>query len=434
VTRAIVIAGLGFGDEGKGTITDFLVSKHKAHTVVRYNGGAQAAHNVVVDDKHHTFSQFGAGTLAGAATYLSRFMLVEPRALLKEAEGLQKIGISNPLDLMYIDEEAIVTLPYHVAANRIREEARSEDRHGSCGMGIGETMSDALQNEAVRIKNLLAPDLYERLNHMRRVKRAQLEKDQLLGTDSIYRRILFDEASTKMLVDIYRDFAKRVRIVDQSFLAGLLLKEMVIFEGAQGALLDEDYGFYPHNTWTNTRFDHARTLLKECSVDTNWGNVNFMGIMRTYATRHGPGPFPTHTVRGDDAFNVFNQWQREMRYGFLDTVLLRYALDLLNGVNTIAVTHLDQSELVPQLRCISYDSEDLVDPTLFERNGTKVIIPPYTTADAQLEWQTKLTAELFRVQPISEPFRATAANIESLLDIPVTVSSFGPDRKSKIMR
>src|SRR5258707_5943403 len=140
----VIVVDLGYGDAGKGTVVDWLCSPGQAggpRTVVRFNGGAQAAHNVVTQDgRHHTFAQFGSGTLSapGTRTYLSRFMLVDPLALVGEAEHLARLGVAAPLALVAIDRDALLTTPYHQAANRAREAARGAARHGSCGMGVGE--------------------------------------------------------------------------------------------------------------------------------------------------------------------------------------------------------------------------------------------------------------------------------------------------------
>ena len=140
--QAILTVDLGFGDAGKGSIIDFLAREHNAHTVVRFNGGAQAGHRVVAKQGEHVFSQFGSGTLAGARTHLSRFMLVEPLAMLAEAEHLMQLGIRDPFGMVTIDEKALITTPFQRAVNRLKELARGNGRHGSCGMGIGETMAD----------------------------------------------------------------------------------------------------------------------------------------------------------------------------------------------------------------------------------------------------------------------------------------------------
>src|ERR1700683_2709429 len=167
--RHRIVCGLGFGDEGKGSVTDYLCSQDSAdpaHAVVRFNGGAQAAHNVVTaDGRQHTFAQFGAATFPpGVRTYLSRFALVDPLALAGEAAHLASVGVTDALDLVTVDVDALLTTPDHQAANRARELARGGGRHGSCGMGIGETASYALVHpaEAPRAGDCLAPPVVAR--------------------------------------------------------------------------------------------------------------------------------------------------------------------------------------------------------------------------------------------------------------------------------
>jgi adenylosuccinate synthase len=145
-STAILIADLGYGDAGKGSIVDYLTRTTGAHTVVRYNGGAQAAHNVITPDgRHHTFAQFGSGTFVrGTRTHLSRFMMVHPLAMLAEERHLRSLGIPDVFHRVSIDREALVTTPFQQSANRLKEIGRGDGRHGSCGMGVGETMSDWL--------------------------------------------------------------------------------------------------------------------------------------------------------------------------------------------------------------------------------------------------------------------------------------------------
>ena len=145
----VIVVDLGYGDAGKGTVVDWLCSRQDGrpvHAVVRFNGGAQAAHNVITrDGRCHAFAQFGAGTFTpGVRTHLSRFVLIDPLALAAEAAHLASLGLADALDLLTVDRDALLTTPYHQAANRAREIARGNDRHGSCGMGIGETARYAL--------------------------------------------------------------------------------------------------------------------------------------------------------------------------------------------------------------------------------------------------------------------------------------------------
>src|SRR5437660_12409394 len=144
--RAIITVGLGFGDEGKGATVDYLVRRYDADLVVRYCGGSQAGHNVQLPDgRRHTFSQFGAGTLAESSrpprTYLGPNMIIDPPALGREAQHLNELGVKDPLRLLTIHPRCLVTTPWLKLLNQLRELARGEARHGSCGQGIGETRS-----------------------------------------------------------------------------------------------------------------------------------------------------------------------------------------------------------------------------------------------------------------------------------------------------
>ena len=156
--KAIITVGLGFGDEGKGATVDYLTRSLKADLVVRYCGGAQAGHNVQLPDgRRHTFSQFGAGTLAGARTYLGPKMIINPATLVPEAEHLQSLGVSSPMKSLTTHPDCLLATTYHVAMNRLREFARGTNRHGSCGLGIGEARSYWLRygQDAVVAEDLL---------------------------------------------------------------------------------------------------------------------------------------------------------------------------------------------------------------------------------------------------------------------------------------
>lgn len=341
--KAICVVGLGFGDEGKGSIVDALTRKHKADLVVRFNGGAQAAHHVVTDDGlEHCFAQFGSGTLAGARTHLSRFMLIDPTALDREAEHLRAIGLPAPYAALTIDPNAPIITPYHRALNRLREVARGANRHGSCGVGIGELASDVAEGYEV----LTAEELFgDPFACSRQVTRAQ---DRLL--DDARRHIVYaptaniDDALALMKVlerPPHGWLAACTHLKDKVKLSDAFEGECVIFEGAQGVLLDEKYGFAPHTTWSNCTFHHAQALLNEMRFT---GEVERIGVTRTYATRHGAGPFPTEDATlpmpvGEH--NMAGPWQGNFRLGRLDVPLLEYAVQSLGGIDQIALTCVD---------------------------------------------------------------------------------------------
>src|SRR5215216_4633818 len=369
--HAFLTVDLGFGDAGKGSIVDFLTRAHGAHTVVRYNGGAQAAHRVVTagpNPREHIFAQFGSGTLAGAATHLSRFMLLDPLAMQAEEQHLQALGVADAFERTTIDERALVITPFQRAANRLKELARGDGRHGSCGMGIGETMIDYLEygQRVLFAGDLRRPDvLRAKLHFLREINLAKIEAllPYLPDSDEAAREQspLRDPDWPDWLIEEYRAFAQQARIVPSAYLHGILRRPgAVIFEGAQGVLLDEWQGFHPYTTWSTTTLENAEYLLDEAGYT---GDLTRIGITRAYATRHGAGPLVTEdaalTRALPDASNGFGAWQRGFRVGWLDMVMLKYALDLTGRLDQLAVTCLDRLAELPDLRICrgySYDT------------------------------------------------------------------------------
>lgn len=348
--KAILVAGLGFGDEGKGSIVDSLTRKYNASLVVRYNGGAQAAHHVVTDDgREHCFSQWGSGTLAGAMTYLSRFMMIDPLNLVNEAAHLEEIGILDPWSMLMVHPDAPILTPYHRALNRLREISRGANRHGSCGLGIGELGADLANGyDVLRAKHLwhtgyqhecifILTKIQERL----RVAANQLDVPDTEQTQAL--KLVMRGSPAEWLVGVSEFPIPPLT----SELCGPD-DETVIFEGAQGVLLDEWHGFHPYTTYSNCTFENAVELLAESNVPID--NVTRIGVTRTYATRHGAGPFPSEVlnVSGQEKHNAHDLWQGGFRVGRLDTPLLHYAIEVLNGIDHIALT------------CADYGQEDVV--------------------------------------------------------------------------
>ncbi len=447
--NAILVADLGYGDAGKGSIVDYLTRTMGAHTVVRYNGGAQAAHNVITPDgRHHTFAQFGSGTfIPGTGTHLSRFMMVHPLAMLAEERHLRSLGISDAFKRFSIDREALVTTPFQQSANRLREMARGTGRHGSCGMGVGETMSDWLSygSQVPLVGDLRdRAILLKKLNFLRDAKIAQLE-DQLknLSNHEFARddlKVLQDPRVVETTADVYKYFSELVSIVEPDYVGKLLKRPgTTIFEGAQGVLLDEWYGFYPYNTWSTLTFRNADTLLLENDFA---GEIFKLGLVRAYATRHGTGPFVTEdeelTARVPDYHNQNNDWQREFRVGYLDSVALRYALAVTGKVDGLAITNLDRLDDISEWRTCDlykYLGQAVNVAEYFELQDSaisKIKVPADPTDLARQEELTKL---LFDMQPTYEDFekdkRTYVEFISQTLNIPVAITSTGPTALEK---
>ena len=447
--QAILIADLGYGDAGKGSIVDYLGRTRGAHTVVRYNGGAQAAHNVVTPDgQHHTFAQFGSGTFVpGVRTHLSRFMMLNPLAMLAEERHLSALGVRDSFPRTSIDRRALVTTPFQQSANRVKEMARGEARHGSCGMGVGETMADWL---AVGDDALFAADLEDRARSIRKLKRMRDRK--LAQLQEVLKGLPPDEAIGRELepfhdpgfiaatADVYAGFASQVDIVGPEYLAGPLERPgAAIFEGAQGVLLDEWYGFYPYNSWSTLTFKNADALLAEAGFS---GEVLKLGLLRGYLTRHGAGPFVTEdgrlTSRLQDLHNRDNPWQRTFRVGYLDFVALRYALNVTGKVDGLVVTNLDRMDSLPEWRtCNRYAGPD-ARPHLqeyFDLRGPwirDIKVPPDPTDLAKQEELTRLLSTMRPVYDVwPKDLDAYLELISETRGAPIAITSRGPTTLDK---
>ena len=400
----VIVVDLGFGDAGKGATVDWLCANGSVSAVVRFNGGAQAAHNVIADDRHHRFAQFGSGSLADTATLLSRHMLVEPIALAAESVELARLGVADPLSLLHIDGDALLTTPLHVAANRAREDARGAARHGSCGRGIGETAAYALQHRAPRVADCRDAGLLTRL-----LDDLTRHYEPLIG-DRI--------GSIGELVALYREFAAAVRITGSDALASFAARGRLVFEGAQGVLLDEWRGLHPHTTWSTVEPRNARAMIADL------GERPFvLGVTRTYLTRHGAGPFPTEDpgLTLPEPHNATGEYQGAFRVGHFDPILLRYAVEACGGVDGLAVTHLDQRAGVRS--AVAYLTED------------GVIDEVHCGPWRDLAYQERLTRQLGSAQPVLEDLPADAADaIAARLGVPVVLTSGGPDRADRVPR
>lgn len=448
--RAAIVVDLGFGDAGKGLVTDYLVRALGARLVVRYHGGAQAGHNVVTTDgRHHTFAQLGAGSFVpGVASYLGRGVVVHPTALRVEAAHLASVGVPDALERLHVSEQALIITPFQQAAGRLRELGRGARRHGSCGVGVGEAVRDALADarEALRAGHLRdARSLRPALLRLQARKREELraELSTLAGWEpaEAERAILEDTGVVDRWLDAVEPLVERAAIVDEAWLgAELAAPGAVVLEGAQGVLLDEWAGFHPHTTWSTCTFEPALALLRE---HTFAGETARIGVLRTYAVRHGAGPLPTEDA-GLDALlpehhNSDGPWQGRVRRGWPDMVLARYALEASGGADALALTHLDALGRVPAWRiCTAYEVPQ-VEPALFyfapDDTETKRCARMRAPRARDLERQAALGIALGMVMPVYEavPWGGRAAggelavsSFEEHLGVPVRLVSAGP--------
>ena len=430
----VIVVGLGFGDEAKGATVDFLCSQGDVAGVVRFNGGAQAAHNVVVDGRHHTFRQFGSGTLSGVPTYLSRFSLIEPIGLAGEVEELATLGVPDPLSLITVDPDALITTPVHVAANRTREDRRGIGRHGSTGLGIGETVwyEMALRRGARAgqlVENLVAPaDARGRALRVRDCLDGRVLRERLTELVRFYAPLLAGSAhghdDVETMADLLGAFAGAVRIAGPDHLARTAGRGRLVFEGAQGVLLDEWRGFHPHTTWSTTTPVNAQRLLAEAGLSRGY----VLGLTRAYTTRHGAGPLPTEDLAlraVDEPFNGTGIYQGGWRAGHLDLVALRYAVEAIGGVDGLAVSHLDviDDQDAPIVRATG---------TYATPRGVTDRLPVGRFGDLahQAALTTLLGAASGRGRVMADS-RDAVITLEHALGASAQVLAFGPDRADR---
>lgn len=302
------VIGLGFGDEGKGLVTNALCEHYpKDNLVVRYCGGQQAGHTVVTANTSHVFANFGSGSFQNIPTYWSKFCTVDPRGILVELGVLETKGIKP---VLYIDAECPVTTPFEIEINKTHSQYRS---HGTCGVGVGLTIQreenhfsilakDFLYPEVLKIKIELLKQHYGVTIDKNKIATWLFEIEHLLGHDHI--QIVY----------------------------GLPKAKHYTFEGSQGLMLDQNIGFFPHVTRSNTGTKNIFNLVK--NIDTLYL------ITRVYQTRHGNGPMTnkhlnTNFIYNPDETNKYHRYQGEFKKTILDADLLKYAMDSDNGIRNI---------------------------------------------------------------------------------------------------
>ncbi|MDQ7814585.1 MAG: adenylosuccinate synthetase [Patescibacteria group bacterium] len=438
MSSAILIAGIANGDEGKGKTVDYLARTKPVHTVVRYNGASNAHHNVVTaDGRQHAFQQFGSASFVpGVRTHLSRFMLVNPTAFLSEGMHLAKYGIHDIFSRVTVERDALVTTPFQIAVNRLREMSRGRDRHGSCGLGVFETVQDKLEqgNAVMYVRDLENPNVLIRklrfVQEMNRDKAAKLIGIPENDDAQLMLDVLNDPSESIRCAEWFSRFIRLVTPVDDAYLTEIMQREGVaVFEGAQGVLLDEVHGFFPHCTRSDVTFRNAERMLEQIGF---MGGITRMGVMRTYATRHGAGPFMTEDAALDQTLrpephNKCDTWQQDFRIGHLDPIAIKYAIEALGGIDEIVLTHLDRLDEHTRV-CSAYTAES-PDETLFATRGNRIVGIEHADAPS-LQRQELITRQLTTTRAQYETWSterdAFIERLEHALQTPVTVCSTGP--------
>ena len=416
-----VLLGLQWGDEGKGKVVDVLTPRYDV--VARFQGGPNAGHTLIFDNKKFVLKSIPSGVFQGNKQNIIGNGMVLDAALFKaEAEALEAAGIDLKSRLL-ISKKAHLILPTHRLMDSALEASKGSNKVGTTGRGIGPTYTDKVARTGVRVGDLLRPDFEERYAaaraaHERTLKSLNFE---------------YDLAPLEKAWCEGIEYMKQFKFVDSEHFVANLLREgkTILCEGAQGTMLDIDFGSYPFVTSSNTICAGACTGLGV--APRNIGKV--YGIMKAYCTRVGSGPFPTELFDKDgealsDRGNEFGAVTgRRRRCGWVDLVALRYAVRL-NGVTDLILMKSDVLDVFKTIKaCVAYKLPDgtQTDEFPFDCEGVE---PIYEELPG---WLTDLTA-LHDEDEFPEEFNNYISFIEEYLETPVSIVSVGPDRNQTIVR
>lgn len=336
-----IIIGANFGDEGKGLATQFFAKNCEDSLVVRFNGGAQAGHTVMHNGERIVFSHFGSGTAVGVPTFLAEEFICNPIVFNREFDNLVQKGITPKV---YVNHKAYLSTPFDMILNQEIERKRGSAKHGSCGIGIQETIRRSEQFGRLQAIDIWKTGLETKLKDIR--DNWLPERMKFLGLETLPDFVYSQELIDKFLIDC-KLFEKRISGFSMNHIVDDY--NTVIFEGAQGLLLDQHTKYFPHATPTDTGLTNVVKFLKgfpPCPTEVVY-------MTRCYLTRHGAGPLETECPKPYpnivDETNQPNEWQDTLRFGILDINLLRETVtkDFLQAfpyfTKSVMITCLDQS-------------------------------------------------------------------------------------------
>lgn len=420
----VVVAGMQWGDEGKGKIVDLLCPAFEG--VVRYQGGHNAGHTVKFRDRHFKLHLIPSGIChEGLDCVLGNGMVIAPDAFLSELEELAEAGI-EPAGRLFVSDRATVILPLHAELDQARERARGEEAIGTTSRGIGPAYETKAARVGLRLGDLAAGDLESRLGPLYERLTVELER---LGSPTAHDLV--------GLVAQCRQWAEALapylETTEHRLHRWIELGRSILFEGAQGALLDVDFGTFPYVTSSNATVGGAATGsgVPPTALD------GVVGILKAYTSRVGAGPFPTEL---DDETGEFLRTQgneygtttgRPRRCGWLDVVASRYARRL-NGVSGIALTKLDVLDEVDEIRVATAYRVDgeTVDEFPADRHLLERVEPVYETLPG---WRRDTTGVL-EYDDLPREAKRYVELVEHQVGAPVVLVATGPRREETIVR
>jgi len=419
-----VVLGAQWGDEGKGKVVD--LSTVDADVVVRSSGGHNAGHTVYVGEKKYVLHLVPSGVIHGdKINIIGNGVVIAPDALIEEMEDLKKQGVVFDNGKFFISKRAHVIMPYHKTFDILREELKGKKKIGTTGRGIGPTYADKAARNGIRIA-----DLYDKEVFREKLEQNVREVNHLL--EHLYKQ---DKMDAEKIFNQYMEYAEYMRpfVTETAYLVNELADEgkKIMMEGAQGTLLDIDFGTFPFVTSSNSTVGGACTGsgLPPTKID------NVMGVMKAYTTRVGSGPFPTELLGqdGEDLRQAGHEYGattgRPRRCGWLDLVAMKFAVTI-NGINKIALTKLDVLSGMKKVKvCTAYKfNDEIIDKFPAEIKTLEDCEPVYTEFDGWDEDITKV--EAYDDLPVNA--KKYIQYVSDFLGAEYHLVSVGPDREQTI--
>jgi len=420
----IVVTGTQWGDEGKGKVVDLLAAQ--ADLVVRFQGGNNAGHTLVVNGEEFISHLVPSGILQGKICLIGNGVVVDPAVLTEEMAGLQERGIRIAPDNFKISRKSHIIMPYHKSIDAVREAGRGSGKIGTTGRGIGPCYEDKVARHGLRFVDMQDPSRF-REKVLQRVADSNAYLKNMYGADTLDADAIADEygAFAEQLAPYIANVS---RVIHEAAEEG----RQVLFEGAQGTYLDIDHGTYPFVTSSNTVAGNAC-----CGSGIGpTGISGVLGIVKAYTTRVGEGPFPTELFDDDGDFLQKTGCEfgattgRKRRCGWLDAVMLRNAARL-NGLTGLAITKLDVLTGLSKIRvCTGYRYQgEILDDFPADLEALSRCEPEYETLPG---WSEDITAARTMDQL---PANAVAylKRMEELIRVPICIVSVGAGRDETIM-
>jgi adenylosuccinate synthase len=429
--RNVVVVGTQWGDEGKGKIVDWLTDH--AQGVVRFQGGHNAGHTLVINGRKTALQLIPSGVMrAGVACYIGNGVVVDPAHLLQEIGRIEQLGL-DVRSRLFLSESCPLILPFHAALDHAREaqrESSGSGKIGTTGKGIGPAYEDKVARRALRVQDLKHPQRFEdKLRHLVELHNAELTG--VLGAAALdWRPMLADAmAAAEQLRPLMADVGYKLF---KAHAAGANL----LFEGAQGTLLDIDHGTYPYVTSSNCVAGNAAA-----GAGLGPGQLHYiLGITKAYTTRVGAGPFPTELsmdVPGSVGHHLSNVGQergtvtgRARRCGWLDAAAMRRSI-IINGISGLCITKLDVLDGLPEINiCTGYDlGGRMLDILPLDADEIAECRPVYETLPG---WSDS-TAGLTNWEQLPLNARRYLERMQALIGAPIDMVSTGPDRVHTIL-